>query len=89
MKQKHTQINRIRKLALALAQRTAEAGSIMVCFRTSEAPMLPLTELLYDRCAWCDADIYYDRQMPSPPDLKRICIECYAVLQAAEKRGAN
>jgi hypothetical protein len=40
-------------------------------------------------CAWCQKAIYYDRKMPSPPDITRVCIPCGLLLLEAQKKGAN
>ena len=86
---KRTQIEAIRQFALELARQGAEPGSVMICNPISEPSALPAKELLYDRCRWCDTDIYYDRLMPSPPDLMRVCLACGVLLLKAEKKGAN
>ena len=84
------QVEAIRQLALDLARKgAAEPGTVMICNPISEPSALPAKELLYDRCGWCNTDIYYDRLMPSPPDLKRVCLACGILLLEAEKKGAN
>ena len=47
------------------------------------------SELLYDTCRWCQVDIYYDRLMPSRPDLMRVCLKCGILLLEADQKGAN
>jgi hypothetical protein len=83
------QVKRLRKLAHDLAREMAEPGAVLVCNLASEPTPLPLTELVYEQCAWCKAEIYYDRLMPKVSELTRICIPCFVALRAAEKRGAN
>ena len=79
----------IREFAIELARRAVEPGVVMICNPITEPSALPAKELLYDRCRWCDKDIYYDRMMPSPPDIQRVCIACYLLMAEAEKKGAN
>lgn len=82
-------IERIRQFALDLARLSVEPGAVMICNPISEPSALPAKELLYDRCRWCATDIYYDRLMPSPPDLTRVCLACAVLLADAQKKGAN
>lgn len=82
-------IERIRQFALDLARLTVEPGAVMICNPISEPSALPAKELLYDRCRWCTTDIYYDRLMPSPPDITRVCLACAVLLADAQKKGAN
>ena len=89
MKPRDADVERIRQLAIDIARREAQPGMMLVCNPISEPTPLPPTELLYDTCAWCDTAIYYDRLMPSPPDTKRICIQCFVTLRQAEEKGAN
>ena len=86
MKRRTPDLNRVRQLGIEIARRRADPGLMVACHRTIVPLAPPLTVLLYDRCAWCDADLYYDRPMPSPPDTRRICIECYVALRQAEQR---
>ena len=58
----------------------------MVCNPISEPAALPF---LYDRCRWCETDIYYDRLMPILPDLTRVCPACYVLSAENQKEGAN
>jgi hypothetical protein len=83
------QIDAIRLLALTMAGPELGDDAVMICNPISEPPALPLSELLYDRCKWCEVDIYYDRLMPSRPDLMRVCLKCGIMLLEAEKKGAN
>jgi hypothetical protein len=83
------QVEAIRTLAIEMATRDIGADSVMICNPITEAPALPLAELLYDTCKWCNIDIYYDRMMPSPPGLMRVCLKCGIMLLEAEKKGAN
>jgi hypothetical protein len=85
------QVDTIRQFAVAMAQddlRSDEA-TVLICNRISEPPAIPLTELLYDTCRWCAADIYYDRLMPNPPDIVRVCVPCGIMLLEADKKGRN
>ena len=79
----------IRQFALDLARKGAGPDTVLICNPISEPSALPAKELLYDRCRWCETDIYYDRLMPSPPDLMRVCLPCGVLLIKAEKKGAN
>ncbi len=83
------QVEAIRQLALDLARKGAGPDAVMICNPTSEPSALPAKELLYDRCRWCETDIYYDRLMPSPPDMMRVCLKCGILLLEAEKKGKN
>src|SRR5215216_2710241 len=62
------QVDAIRQLAVALAENdlTDDEDPVLICNRATEPAAIPITELLYDTCRWCEADIYYDRMMPSP-----------------------
>ena len=77
------EVDAIRKLALALAEDGlgTDEDNVLICNR--------ITELLYDRCIWCDAEIYYDRLMPAPPNLVRVCVPCGILLLEADKKGRN
>jgi len=86
---KQRQIAAIRKLALDIAEQNMGPGTVLICNRTTEPSALPKRELLYDTCGWCGKDIYYDRKMPSPPDIVRVCVACGILLLEAEKKGAN
>ena len=86
---KQRQIAAIRKLALDIAEQNMGPGTVLICNRTTEPSALPKRELLYDSCGWCGEDIYYDRKMPSPPDIVRVCVACGILLLEAEKKGAN
>ncbi len=83
------QVEAIRQFALELARKGAGPDAVMICNPISEPSALPAKELLYDRCRWCETDIYYDRLMPSPPGLMRVCLACGVLLIEAEKKGAN
>jgi len=83
------QVDAIRLLALTMAGPELADDAVMICNPISEPPALPVSELLYDRCKWCEVDIYYDRLMPSRPDLMRVCLTCGIMLLEAEKKGAN
>src|SRR5687768_2173470 len=69
------QIDAIRQFAVALAEDglSTDEDTVLVCNRTTETPAIPLSELLYDTCRWCETDIYYDRLMPSPLGTMRVC----------------
>jgi len=82
-------VQAIRQFALDLARKGAGPDTVLICNPISEPSALPAKELLYDRCRWCETDIYYDRLMPSPPDLMRVCLPCGVLLIKAEKKGAN
>ncbi len=86
---KRTHINAIRKLAVEIAEQNAGPGTVLICNRATEPTPLPKKELLDDVCAWCDEAIYYDRKMPSPPDITRVCVPCGILLLEAQKKGAN
>ena len=85
------QIDAIRKFAVNLAQADVDSGedTVLICNRISEPPAIPLTELRYDRCRWCETEIYYDRLMPSPPGIMRVCVPCGIMLLEADKKGRN
>ena len=83
------QIDAIRLLALTMAGDDPGPDAVMICNPLGEPPALPLSELLYDKCKWCDVDIYYDRLMPSPPGMMRVCLKCGILLLEADKKGAN
>jgi hypothetical protein len=83
------QIDAIRQLAIAMAGPDLGSDAVMICNPITEEPALPISELRYDTCRWCEVDIYYDRLMPSPPGMMRVCLNCGILLLEAEKRGAN
>jgi hypothetical protein len=85
------QVDAIRQFAVAMAQDDlrSDEDTVLICNRISEPPAIPLTELLYDTCRWCAADIYYDRLMPNPPDIVRVCVPCGIMLLEADKKGRN
>ena len=83
------EVEAIRQFALELARKGAGPDAVLICNPISEPSALPAKELLYDRCRWCETDIYYDRLMPSPPDLMRVCLKCGVLLLEAEKKGKN
>jgi hypothetical protein len=83
------QIDAIRLLAITMAGPDLGDDAVMICNPITEEPALPVSELLYDTCKWCDVDIYYDRLMPSPPGMMRVCVKCGIMLLEAEKKGAN
>ena len=82
----------IRQFAIALAEKdlmSDDEDLVMICNRITEPPGIPLTELLYDNCRWCEAEIYYDRLMPSRAEMIRVCVPCGIMLLDAEKKGRN
>ena len=83
------QVEAIREFALDLARKGAGPDTVLICNPISEPSALPAKELLYDRCRWCETDVYYDRLMPTPPGLMRVCLKCGILLLEAEKKGAN
>jgi hypothetical protein len=83
------QIDAIRLLAITMAGPDLGSDAVMICNPITEEPALPLSELLYDRCKWCEVDIYYDRLMPSPPGMMRVCLKCGILLLEADRKGAN
>ena len=87
------EVDAIRQLAVALAENEIGLGTdedkVLICNRASEPSPIPITELLYDTCRWCEADIYYDRLMPSPPGMVRVCIPCGIMLLDADQKGRN
>jgi hypothetical protein len=86
------EVDAIRALAIALAENELGADDddmVMICNRITEPPAVPLADLRYDTCRWCEAEIYYDRLMPSPPDLVRVCVPCGIMLLDADKKGGN
>ena len=85
------EVDAIRKFALTLAEDGlgADEDNVLICNRITEPAAILIAELLYDRCAWCDAEIYYDRLMPAPPNLVRVCVPCGIMLLEADKKGRN
>ncbi len=85
------EVDAIRQLAIALAENElgTDEDLVMICNRITEPPAVPLADLRYDICRWCEAEIYYDRLMPSPPGLMRVCLTCGILLIEAEKKGKN
>jgi hypothetical protein len=85
------EVDAIRKFALALAEDGlgTDEDNVLICSRITEPAAIPITELLYDRCTWCDEEIYYDRLMPAPPNLVRVCVPCGIMLLEADKKGRN
>ena len=85
------EVDAIRKFALTLAEDGlgADEDNVLICNRITEPAAIPIAELLYARCAWCDAEIYYDRLMPAPPNLVRVCVPCGIMLLEADKKGRN
>jgi hypothetical protein len=82
-------IDLIRKLAVDIAEANPGPGMVLICNPSTEPSPLPKAELLDDHCAWCNVAIYYDRKMPSPADITRVCIACGLLLLEAEKKGHN
>jgi hypothetical protein len=83
------QVDAIRLLAITMAGPELADDAVMICNPVGEPSAIPQSELLYDTCRWCNVDIYYDRLMPSRPDLMRVCVKCGILLLEAEKKGAN
>ena len=85
------EVDAIRQFAVALAEKDLHTDEdlVMICNRTTEPAAIPISELLYGTCRWCEADIYYDRMMPSPPGLMRVCVPCGIMLLEAENKGRN
>jgi hypothetical protein len=83
------QVDAIRLLAITMAGPELAEDAVLICNPVGEPSALPASELLYDTCRWCETDIYYDRLMPSRPDLMRVCLKCGIMLLEAEKKGAN
>jgi hypothetical protein len=85
------EVDAIRQFAVALAENElgTDEDLVLICNRITEPPAVPISELRYDTCRWCEAEIYYDRLMPSPPDLVRVCVPCGIMLLDAEKKGRN
>ena len=85
------EVDAIRQFAVALAENDLHTDEdlVLICNRTTEPAAIPITELLFDTCRWCEADIYYDRLMPSPPELVRVCVPCGIMLLEADKKGRN
>ena len=86
------EVDAIRALAIGLAENELSADDedlVMICNRITEPPAVPIADLRYDTCRWCEAEIYYDRLMPSPPDLVRVCLPCGIMLLDADKKGRN
>jgi hypothetical protein len=83
------QVEAIRLLAITMAGPELADDAVLICNPVGEPSALPPSELLYDKCRWCEIDIYYDRLMPSRPDLMRVCLKCGIMLLEAEKKGAN
>jgi hypothetical protein len=83
------QVDAIRLLAITMAGPELAEDAVLICNPVGEPAALPLSELLYDNCKWCNVEIYYDRLMPSRPDLMRVCLKCGILLLEAEKKGAN
>lgn len=89
LKHSKEEIDAIRKLAVAMAGPDIGADAVMICNPITEPPAIPLSDLLYDICRWCQTDIYYDRMMPSAPGMMRVCLKCGIMLLEADKKGAN
>ena len=85
------EVDAIRKFALALAEDGLgpDEDNVLICNRITEPAAIPISELLYDRCQWCDSEIYYDRLMPAPSNLMRVCVPCGILLLEADKKGRN
>jgi hypothetical protein len=83
------QVDAIRLLAITMAGPDLPEDAVLICNPVGQPSALPESELLYDTCRWCETDIYYDRLMPSRPDLMRVCLKCGIMLLEAEKKGAN
>jgi hypothetical protein len=83
------QVDAIRLLAITMAGPELADDAVMICNPVGEPAALPQSELLYDTCRWCNVDIYYDRLMPTRPDLMRVCLKCGILLLEADKKGAN
>ena len=61
---------------------------VMICNRITE-PRVPIANLRYDTCRWCEAEIYYDRLMPSPLTWCASAFPCGVMLLDADKKGRN
>jgi hypothetical protein len=83
------QVDAMRLLAITMAGPDLAEDAVLICNPVGQPSALPASELLYDTCRWCETDIYYDRLMPSRPDLMRVCLKCGIMLLEAEKKGAN
>jgi hypothetical protein len=83
------QVDAIRLLAITMAGPELAEDAVLICNPVGQPSALPPSELLYDTCRWCETDIYYDRLMPSRPDLVRVCLKCGIMLLEAEQKGAN
>jgi hypothetical protein len=86
------EVDAIRQFAITLAEKDLSADDedlVMICNRIAVPPAIPLTDVRYDTCRWCEAEIYYDRLMPSRPEMIRVCVPCGIMLLDAEKKGRN
>ena len=63
--------------------------NVLICNRITEPAAIPITELLYDRCIWCDAEIYYVALDAGAANLVRVCVPCGILLLEADKKGRN
>lgn len=77
---KGKQIDAIRRLAVEIAEKNAGPGTVLIRHRATEPTPLPKNELLDDVCAWCTDAMYYDRKMPNPTDITRVCAPCGTLL---------
>lgn len=85
------QLDAIRKLAVEMANQalSEDDDTVLVCNLVSEPTYFPPEDQRFDRCKWCMAEIYYDKAMPSPFGLTRVCVPCGVLLMKAQKNGRN
>ena len=84
---KKARIDALRRLAVEIAEQNAGPGTVLICNLATEPAPLPKQELLDDHCAWCGEAIYYDRKMPSPPDITRVCVPCGSCCSKRRRRA--
>ena len=85
------QLAAIRQLAVDLANAALaeDDDTVLVCNVLSEPAYFPPEDQRFDTCKWCNVDIYFDKMMPSPFGLVRVCVPCGVLLLEAQKKGAN
>ena len=85
------QLAALRQLAVDLANAALaeDDDTVLVCNPVTEPAFFPIEDQRFDTCKWCNVDIYYDKMMPSPIGLVRVCVPCGRLLLEAQKKGAN
>lgn len=85
------QLAALRQLAVDVANAALaeDNDTVLACNPVSELAFFLIEDQRFDMCKWCVVDIYYDKMMPGPPGLVRVCVPCGRLLLEAQKKGAD